>query len=131
MHSRAGSLACTAGVVLCVVAGRSHSAVCHPSGTKDSPKEGQMIHAPKPLIAIGVVASTAATDAVYVLFTAAVAARRRSVAASWSSVWYLLSAFAVISYTGNAIYVVFAAVGSWLGAFGAVTWLGTAGKPHS
>jgi len=46
-----------------------------------------------PLIAMGVVASTAATDAVYVLFTAAVAARRRSVAASWSSVWYLLSAF--------------------------------------
>ena len=85
-----------------------------------------MIHAPNPLIAMGVVASTAATDAVYVLFTAAVAARRRSVAASWSSVWYLLSAFAVISYTGNPIYVVFAAVGSWLGAFGAVTWLGTA-----
>jgi len=85
-----------------------------------------MIHAPNPLIAMGVVASTAATDAVYVLFTAAVAARRRTVAASWSSVWYLLSAFAVISYTGNAIYVVFAGIGSWLGAFGAVTWLGTA-----
>jgi hypothetical protein len=90
-----------------------------------------MIHAPSPLIATGVVASTAATDAVYVLFTAAVAARRRSVAASWSSVWYLLSAFAVISYTGNPIYVVFAAAGSWLGAYGAVTWLGAAGKPHS
>ena len=84
-----------------------------------------MIHAPNPLIAMGVVASTAATDAVYVLFTAAVAARRRTVAASWSSVWYLLSAFAVISYTGNPIYVVFAAIGSWLGAFGAVTWLGS------
>ena len=28
-----------------------------------------MIHAPNPLIAVGVVASTAATDAVYVLFT--------------------------------------------------------------
>ena len=85
-----------------------------------------MIHPPNPLIAIGVVASTAATDAVYVLFTAAVAGRRRVVAASWSGLWYLLSAFAVISYTGNAVYVVFAALGSWLGAFGAVTWLGTA-----
>ena len=83
-----------------------------------------MIHAPNPLIAMGVVASTAATDAVYVLFTAAVSARRRVVAASWSSVWYLLSAFAVISYTGNPVYVVFAASGSWLGAFAAVTWLG-------
>ena len=85
-----------------------------------------MIHPPNPLIALGVMASTAATDAVYVLFTAAVAARRRGIAASWSSVWYLLSAFAVISYTGNPIYVVFAAAGSWLGAFGAVTWLGAA-----
>jgi hypothetical protein len=82
------------------------------------------MHPPSPLIAIGVMASTAATDAVYVLFSAAVTARRRSVAASWSSIWYLLSAFAVISYTGNAVYVLFAALGSWLGAFGAVTWLG-------
>jgi hypothetical protein len=87
-----------------------------------------MLHPPNPLIALGVVASTAATDAVYVLFTAAVSARRRGVAASWSSLWYLLSAFAVISYTGNPVYVAFAAVGSWLGAFGAVTWLGTADK---
>jgi hypothetical protein len=84
------------------------------------------VHAPNPLLAVGVVASTAATDAVYVLFTAAVTARRRGVAASWSSLWYLLAAFAVISYTGNPVYVVFAAAGSWMGAFGAVTWLGRA-----
>ena len=82
------------------------------------------IQAPDPMIAIGVLASTAATDAVYVLFNAAVTARRRSVAANWSSLWYLLAAFAVISYTGNPTYVLFAAAGSWLGAFGAVTWLG-------
>ncbi len=82
------------------------------------------IHTPNPLIAIGVLVTTAATDAVYVLFTAAVTARRRGIAASWSSLWYLLAAFAVISYTGNPVYVVFAAAGSWLGAFGAVTWLG-------
>ena len=54
-----------------------------------------------PLIAAGVVLSTAATDAVYVMFNAAVSDRRRVAAASWSSTWYLLSAFAVISYTGN------------------------------
>jgi hypothetical protein len=53
-----------------------------------------------PLIAAGVVVSTAATDAVYVMFNAAVTARRPAVAASWSSMWYLLAAFAVISYTG-------------------------------
>ncbi|MBV8551661.1 MAG: hypothetical protein JOY54_10195 [Acidobacteriaceae bacterium] len=81
------------------------------------------MHALNPLIAIGVTSSTALTDAVYVLFNSAVSARRRISAASWSSLWYLLSAFAVISYTGNPIYVLFAALGSWLGAFGAVTWL--------
>jgi hypothetical protein len=70
-----------------------------------------------PLIAVGVVVSTATTDAVYVLFNAAVSERRRIRAASWSSIWYLLSAFAVISYTQNARYVVFAATGSWIGAF--------------
>ncbi len=76
-----------------------------------------------PLLAAGVVLSTMATDAVYVLFNAAVSARRRLSAANWSSVWYLLSAFAVISYTQSWIYVVFAAAGSWLGAFLSMTWL--------
>lgn len=84
--------------------------------------------APNPLIAAGVMASTAATDAVYVLFTAGVTARRRVRAATWSSIWYLLSAFAVISYTGNPIYVVFAAAGSWIGAFCSVTWLSGADR---
>jgi hypothetical protein len=76
-----------------------------------------------PLIALGVLASTAATDAAYVFFNAAVSGRRRVMAANWSAIWYMLSAFAVISYTENAIYVLFAAAGSWLGAFGSVTWL--------
>jgi hypothetical protein len=67
--------------------------------------------------------STAATDAVYVMFNAAVTARRPARAAIWSSLWYLLSAFAVISYTGNPLYVLFAAGGSWLGAFASVKWL--------
>ena len=67
--------------------------------------------------------STAATDAVYVMFNAAVSARKRVPAASWSSIWYLLSAFAVISYTKNWVYVLFAAAGSWLGAYASMTWL--------
>jgi hypothetical protein len=82
-----------------------------------------MILGVHPLIALGVLASTAATDAVYVLFNAAVSGRRRVWAANWSAIWYLLSAFAVISYTQNAVYVVFAATGSWLGAFASMTWL--------
>ena len=76
-----------------------------------------------PLIAGGVVLTTAFTDAVYVLFTASVAARRRFAAATWSSVWYLLSSFAVISYTSNWAYVCFAALGSWVGAFVTITFL--------
>jgi hypothetical protein len=82
-----------------------------------------MILGVHPLIALGVLASTAATDAAYVFFNAAVSGRRRFRAANWSAIWYLLSAFAVISYTENAIYVLFAATGSWLGAFASVTWL--------
>ena len=75
----------------------------------------------QPLLALGVVCSTAATDAVYVLFTASVAARKRVPAATWSSVWYVLSAFAVITYTHAAIYVAFAAIGSWIGAFASMS----------
>jgi hypothetical protein len=76
-----------------------------------------------PLTAVGVLFATAATDAVYVMFSSAVAARKRVPAATWSSVWYLLSSFAVISYTQNWAYVAFAAIGSWIGAFLSMTFI--------
>lgn len=76
-----------------------------------------------PWLALGVFASIAATDAVYVMFNAAVSSQRRIPAATWSSVWYLLSAFAVISYTKNWAYVCFAALGSWIGAYLSMTLL--------
>ncbi len=76
-----------------------------------------------PLTALAVVLATAATDAVYVMFTSAVVARKRVPAATWSSIWYLLSSFAVISYTENWIYVGFAAIGSWIGAYASMTFL--------
>jgi hypothetical protein len=44
-------------------------------------------------------------------------------AATWSSIWYLLSSFAVISYTNNWFYVLFAATGSWIGAYLSLTFL--------
>ncbi len=75
------------------------------------------------LVALGVYVSTAATDAVYVFFNAAVSDRRRVAAATWSSAWYMLSAFAVISYTSNWAYVLFAASGAWIGGFLSVTAL--------
>ena len=77
----------------------------------------------EPLLALGVFVSTAATDAVYVMFNASVSSNRRVPAATWSSVWYLLSAFAVISYTRNWVYVCFAAAGSWIGAYVSMTLL--------
>ncbi|HMN73302.1 MAG TPA: hypothetical protein PKA55_15690 [Rhodoblastus sp.] len=75
------------------------------------------------LIALGVFLSTAVTDAVYVFFNAAVSARKRVAAASWSSAWYMLSAFAVISYTSNWAYVLFAALGAWIGGYLSITAL--------
>ena len=83
-----------------------------------------------PLLALGVVLATALTDAVYVMFTNSVIARKRVAAANWSSLWYTLSSFAVISYTNNWVYVVFAAAGSWIGAYITMTVLhGAGGKP--
>ena len=82
-----------------------------------------MISAINPLTAGAVILATAATDAVYVMFTSAVVAKKRFPAATWSSIWYMLSSFAVISYTENWIYVLFAAVGSWIGAFASMTFL--------
>ena len=76
-----------------------------------------------PFTAVAVVVATAATDAVYVRFTSAVVTRRRVSAANWSSLWYLLSSYAVISYTDNWTYVAFAAVGSWVGAYLSMTFL--------
>ena len=83
-----------------------------------------------PLTAAGVLVATAATDAVYVMFTSSVIARKRVAAANWSALWYTLSSFAVISYTNNWVYVVFAAVGSWIGAYVSMTYLhGAPSKP--
>ena len=76
-----------------------------------------------PWLALGVIVATAATDAVYVMFTSAVVARKRVPAATWSSIWYVLSSYAVISYTENWVYVAFAAVGSWVGAYATITFL--------
>jgi hypothetical protein len=83
-----------------------------------------------PFLALGVIVATALTDAVYVMFTSSVIARKRVAAANWSALWYTLSSFAVISYTNNWVYVVFAAIGSWIGAYLTMTFLhGAGGKP--
>ena len=76
-----------------------------------------------PLTGLAVVAATACTDAIYVMFTNAVVKRRRLPAATWSSIWYLLSSFAVINYTHHWGYVLFAALGSFIGAYVTLSFL--------
>lgn len=75
-----------------------------------------------PLLAAAVLFATACTDAIYVLFTNVIK-RRRFPAASWSSIWYLLSSFAVINYTQQWAYVIFAAAGSFIGAYVTLSFL--------
>jgi hypothetical protein len=80
-----------------------------------------MIHGVNPPIALGVLASTAATDAAYVVLHCSGQRPAPGVGGELERDLDLLSAFAVISYTANAIYV-FEAGGSWLG-FVSVSWL--------
>ena len=106
------------------VTGPRAGPVCELSNELQVPITEEMMKVElNPWIAIGVIASTATTDAVYVLFNAAVMARRPARAASLSGLWYLLAAFAVISYTTDPIYALFAAIGSWIGAYFSVSWL--------
>jgi hypothetical protein len=100
-----------------------------PSAPSSLMRNGMLFSTIDPLIATGVVLATAATDAVYVMFTSAVVARHRVSAASWSSIWYLLSSFAVIHYTENWLYVAFAAAGSWIGAFASLSFLHRPARP--
>jgi hypothetical protein len=74
-------------------------------------------------IALGVVGATALTDAVCVLYTASVIHRRDVAAANWSSLTYMLAAFAVISFTSNWVYVLFATFGAWVGTYASMKYL--------
>ena len=81
-----------------------------------------------PLIALGVLASTAVTDAAYVFFNAAVSSRRRHMGRELER-----DLVHVVGVRGHQlyrelVYVAFAALGSWLGAFASVTWLHRGGS---
>lgn len=76
-----------------------------------------------PWIALGVIAATAITDAVCVLYTSAVVHRRDLATANWGSLTYMLSAFAVISFTTHWFYVVFASLGAWAGSYASMKYL--------
>jgi hypothetical protein len=76
-----------------------------------------------PWIALGVFAATMLTDAVCVMYTAAVVHRRDLATANWGALTYMLSAFAVISFTSHWFYVVFAALGAWVGTYASMKYL--------
>ena len=49
--------------------------------------------------------------------------RRDLATANWGSLTYMLSAFAVISFTSNWAYVMFAALGAWIGTYATMKYL--------
>ena len=63
------------------------------------------------------------TDAMCVMYTAAVVHRRDLATANWGALTYMLSAFAVISFTSHWFYVVFAALGAWVGTYATMKYL--------
>ncbi len=70
-----------------------------------------------PWIALAVVAAMAMTDAIYVLWLKQVVAKRPIRAGLLSSLYHMAAAVAVISYTKEWIYVLFAAAGSFVGVY--------------
>lgn len=76
-----------------------------------------------PWIALGVVTATALTDALCVLYTSSVAQRHDLATANWGSLTYMLSGFAVISFTTHWFYVLFAALGAWIGSYASMKYL--------
>ena len=69
-------------------------------------------------VAVKVLAGPLAALALALLY-----ARKRVPAATWSIFLYVPSSYAVISYTENWMYVAFAAIGSWVGAYLTITFL--------
>jgi uncharacterized membrane protein len=75
-----------------------------------------------PLIAISVFLVTALMDALHAVYTKAVGDEKPAIAATSGAVIYLISAFAVIQYTQNPIYIVFVVLGSWTGTYVAIKY---------
>jgi uncharacterized membrane protein YfcA len=70
-----------------------------------------------PLVALLVFLLTAVMDALHAVYTKAVASNQAGRAATFGSVIYLISGFAVIQYTQNHVYLVFMVLGSWIGVY--------------
>lgn len=70
-----------------------------------------------PIIALSVFLVTAFMDVLHAIYTKAVSEDRPVLAATSGSVVYMVSAYAVIQYTQNWIYILFMVGGSWIGTY--------------
>lgn len=68
-----------------------------------------------PLTALAVTITLIISEGLFVAFAQAVIDKKKVLAGSYSAAYNVIIAFAVINYTQNSIYVIFAALGAFLG----------------
>jgi hypothetical protein len=75
-----------------------------------------------PLVFVAVFAATMCIDALYALYTIKLTERKAFQSALFGTCIHLLTAFTVISYTGNYLYLIPLLVGSFVGTYAAVSF---------
>lgn len=75
-----------------------------------------------PLLSISVFAATMCVDALYALYTMRITEKNAFQASSFGALIHLLTAFTVISYTKNYLYLVPLLLGSFVGTYLTVQW---------
>lgn len=84
-----------------------------------------------PMVALAVTAASAATDFVYTMYMKEVVAKHPVRAGLLSSLYHLVAAFAIVSYTKNWIYVLFTALGGFFGVYLSVRFRFWEDRPSS
>lgn len=69
------------------------------------------------LVCLGLFVAYLFVDALYVLYTKAVVKQRPIYAANVGTLMYFMSAYGIINYTHNWLYILPIAAGSWLGTY--------------
>lgn len=70
-----------------------------------------------PLIGLGLFCSYALLDSVYAVYTLAIVKKRKAMAANMGSAVYLLTAFGIINYVDNWLYIIPMLMGGWIGTY--------------
>jgi uncharacterized membrane protein YfcA len=68
-------------------------------------------------VALAVFLLTALMDGLHAIYTRAIATHCAGRAATFGSLIYLISAFAILQYTQNGWYLLFVVAGSWIGTY--------------